>query len=174
MSRKVGPYGGDNGNEWDDGVYDGLRKVYVGEDGDRVSYVEFEYVKGDQSITLSHGIGTKLSLEAKGFDKLVGFRGMSSHDRLNALGAHFAVALAPPLEKLKAKGGKIGKEWDDGIHDNVCKITVTYEGHCVYLVQFKYLNGTTIVTGEAHGKFSPLPTSKTEKIRKPSPTLSII
>lgn len=40
---------------WDDGVYDGVKKVRVGEDSDRVSFVEFEYAKGEQSITHSHG-----------------------------------------------------------------------------------------------------------------------
>lgn len=53
--KQVKPLGGSGGVSWDDGVYEGVKKVCVGEDGERVSYVEFEYGKGGQSITHSHG-----------------------------------------------------------------------------------------------------------------------
>ncbi|KAG7546540.1 Jacalin-like lectin domain [Arabidopsis suecica] len=207
MAKKVGIYGG-IGDEFDDGVYDSVRKVCVGVDGDRVSSVEFEYGKGDQTITLSHGkksseerkefvlghargeyiksvegtydeyfisslmfitsverdrevfgkaVGTKFVLKAKGFDKLVGFRGRSYLGRLNALGAHFAVVLAPPVKKLEAKGGNFGDVWDDGVHDNVRKIKVRRCEESVEMVKFKYVNGTEIVSGDAHGDTSQLP-----------------
>ncbi|CAE6182242.1 unnamed protein product [Arabidopsis arenosa] len=207
MAKKVEIYGG-FGEEFDDGVYDSVRKVCVGVYGDRVSSVEFEYGKGDQSIIRSHGQksqeskefvldhargeyiksvevtshgnglissltfitsverdrevfgkveGTKNFLEAKGFDKLVGFRGRSYLDRLNALGAHFAVVLTPPVKKLEAKGGNFGDEWDDGVHDNVRKITIRRSEGSVEMVKFKYVNGTEIVLGDAHGDTSQLP-----------------
>ncbi|EFH41470.1 jacalin lectin family protein [Arabidopsis lyrata subsp. lyrata] len=143
--------GGSNGVSWDDGAYDGLNKLCVGEDDHCVSSVEFHYVKGNDRITHCHGkdskehgfissltfktsmnrssekfgtpVGTKFKLEAKGLDKIVGFRGRSSVNRINALGANFAVVVVPPVKKLNAKGGVLGKEWDDGIHDDVRMIT---------------------------------------------------
>lgn len=51
MAKKVGPHG----DLFDDGVYDGVKKVCVGEDDGRVSSIEFVYAKGNQSITKSHG-----------------------------------------------------------------------------------------------------------------------
>ncbi|XP_010451258.1 PREDICTED: jacalin-related lectin 45 [Camelina sativa] len=153
--KQVEPHGGIYGDDWDDGVYDCVRKVRVGEDADRVTSVEFVYSNGDQLITHSHGKlqqehdryglissltfktskdrdsevfgkpnGTKFVIMAKGFDKLVGFRGRSFGNRLTALGANFAVVVAPPVKKLEAKGANPGcKEWDDGIHEGVYKIT---------------------------------------------------
>lgn len=53
--KQLEPHGASLGGSWDDGVYDCVRKVCVGEDGDRVSSVEFEYSKGDQLITHCHG-----------------------------------------------------------------------------------------------------------------------
>ncbi|XP_023633810.1 jacalin-related lectin 45 [Capsella rubella] len=188
MSKKVRSFGGDSGDEFDDGVYDIVRKMCVGEDSDRVSSLEIEYGKGNQLITLSHGnklqqhdeggfissltfitsverdreefgkaVGTRFVLEAKGFDKLVGFQGRSFPDRLNALGAHFAVMITPPVKKLEARGGNFGDEWDDGIHDNVCKIKVKQDHESVEMVKFKYVNGTEIVSGEPHGDTSEFP-----------------
>ncbi|EOA18258.1 hypothetical protein CARUB_v10006751mg, partial [Capsella rubella] len=205
MSKKVRSFGGDSGDEFDDGVYDIVRKMCVGEDSDRVSSLEIEYGKGNQLITLSHGnklqqrkefvldyendeyiksvegtyddeggfissltfitsverdreefgkaVGTRFVLEAKGFDKLVGFQGRSFPDRLNALGAHFAVMITPPVKKLEARGGNFGDEWDDGIHDNVCKIKVKQDHESVEMVKFKYVNGTEIVSGEPHDEY---------------------
>ncbi|KAL9813335.1 Jacalin-related lectin 45 [Arabidopsis thaliana] len=151
--------GGSNGVSWDDGAYDRLSKLCVGEDAHCVSSVEFHYVKGNDRITHCHGkdskerncrqddkdgfissltfktsmnrssekfgkpVGTKFQLEAKGFDKIVGFRGRSSVNRINALGANFAVVVVPPVKKLNAKGGVLGNEWDDGIHDDARMIT---------------------------------------------------
>ncbi|CAH8278128.1 unnamed protein product [Arabidopsis lyrata] len=172
--KQLEPQGGSNGVSWDDGAYDGLNKLCVGEDDHCVSSVEFHYVKGNDRITHCHGkdskerkefvlkdqdgeyvksvegtidkdgfissltfktsmnrssekfgtpVGTKFKLEAKGLDKIVGFRGRSSVNRINALGANFAVVVVPPVKKLNAKGGVLGKEWDDGIHDDVRMIT---------------------------------------------------
>lgn len=86
-------------------------------------------------------VGKKFVIEAKGFDKLVGFRGRSSLDRLIALGANFKVLLAPPVRKLDAQGGDFGDEWDDGIHYSVRKIIVTTQGPFVRAVKFEYVSG---------------------------------
>lgn len=96
-------------------------------------------------------VGTEFVLNAKGFDKLVGFRGRSCVDRINALGANFAVVLAPPVKKLEAQGADFGDDWDDGVHDNVRMITVTFHGPCVESVKFEYANGTKTVFGDDHG-----------------------
>ncbi|CDY70857.1 BnaAnng35290D [Brassica napus] len=202
-SQKFEPQGGSDGHSWDDGAYDGLRKVCIGEDGGRVSSVEFVYAKGDQRITHCHGMdsnerkefeleyedgeyiisveGTidddgfvsslifntsmtrsseefgkavannKFFLKPIGFHKLVGFRGRSCVDRINALGANFAVVVAPPVKKLQAQGTNSGEEWDDGIHDNVRMIIVSYGHESVLSVTFEYANGTETVVGDARG-----------------------
>ncbi|CAH8346590.1 unnamed protein product [Eruca vesicaria subsp. sativa] len=54
--KQLEPQGGSNGHSWDDEAYDGLRRVFIGEDGGRVSSVEFVYAKGDQCITHCHGM----------------------------------------------------------------------------------------------------------------------
>ncbi|CAE5967497.1 unnamed protein product [Arabidopsis arenosa] len=53
--KQLEPQGGNGGSAWDDGVYDGVKKILVGQDGNRLSYVKFEYVKGSTSIPHSHG-----------------------------------------------------------------------------------------------------------------------
>ncbi|XP_010434006.1 PREDICTED: jacalin-related lectin 45-like [Camelina sativa] len=210
--KQVKPHGGFFGDAWDDGVYDCVRKVRVGEDADRVTSVEFEYSIGDQLMTHCHGkirqerkefvldyendeyiksiegfydkcgfissltfktsrdrdsevfgkpIGRKFVLMAKGFDKLVGFRGGSYDNRVTALGANFAVVVAPPVKKLEAKGGNPGcEEWDDGIHEGVYKIIVSSEHSVVKSVKFEYVNGYAdgqyqTVNGNDHVKIIP-------------------
>ncbi|XP_010545659.1 PREDICTED: jacalin-related lectin 23 [Tarenaya hassleriana] len=55
LSEKLGAQGGNGGNEWDDGVYHGVRKVYVGRDLSRITYIKFEYDKGGEFETREHG-----------------------------------------------------------------------------------------------------------------------
>lgn len=95
-------------------------------------------------------------LKPIGFHKLVGFRGRSCVDRINALGANFAVVVVPPVKKLQAQGTNSGEEWDDGIHDNVRMITVTYGHESVIAVTFEYANGTETVVGDARGDFDEI------------------
>ncbi|KAG5413688.1 hypothetical protein IGI04_001255 [Brassica rapa subsp. trilocularis] len=202
--KQLEPQGRSDGHSWDDGAYDGLRKVCIGEDGGRVSSVEFVYAKGNECITHCHGrhsnerkqfelryedgeyiisfegttdkdgyisslifntsmdrssdefgkavANNEFFLKPRGFHKLVGFRGRSCVDRINALGANFAVVLAPPVKKLQAQGtNDQGEEWDDGVHDNVRMITVTYRYDCVVSVTFEYANGAETVLGDPHG-----------------------
>nr|QWJ73401.1 myrosinase-binding protein 2-1 [Isatis tinctoria] len=47
--------GGNGGSAWDDGAYDGVRKILVGRGGNFVSYVRFEYAKGERTISHDHG-----------------------------------------------------------------------------------------------------------------------
>ncbi|CAF2070730.1 jacalin-related lectin 45-like [Brassica napus] len=214
--KQLEPQGGSDGHSWDDGAYDGLRKVCIGEDGGRVSSVEFVYAKGDQRITHCHGMDSNerkefeleyedgeyiISVEGTtdddgfvsslifntsmdrsseefgkavannefflkpiGFHKLVGFRGRSCVDRINALGANFAVVVVPPVKKLQAQGTNSGEEWDDGIHDNVRMITVTYGHESVIAVTFEYANGTETVVGDARGDFDEIGDRKEFKL----------
>ncbi|XP_019089417.1 PREDICTED: jacalin-related lectin 45-like [Camelina sativa] len=94
---------------------------------------------------------------AKGFDKLVGFRGMSDDNRVTALGANFAVVVAPPVKKLEAKGGNPGcEEWDDGIHEGVYKIIVSSEHSVVKSAKFEYADRQyQTVNGNDHVKIIP-------------------
>jgi len=57
--KHLEPQGGSNGVSWDDGAYDRLSKLCVGEDAHCVSSVEFHYVKGNDRITHCHGKDSK-------------------------------------------------------------------------------------------------------------------
>ncbi|CAH2058742.1 unnamed protein product [Thlaspi arvense] len=60
MYQKQALCGGQGGREWDDDVYEGVRKVYVGQDLSRITYVKFEYVKEDgQVVTREYGTITQ-------------------------------------------------------------------------------------------------------------------
>ena len=62
--KQLEPQGGDRGYAWDDGVYDGVSKISVTQDGSYLSYVKFKYVKGSTSVRHSHG---KMNQEPKEF-----------------------------------------------------------------------------------------------------------
>ncbi|CAN6827562.1 unnamed protein product [Brassica oleracea var. botrytis] len=47
--------GGNGGSAWDDGAFDGVRKILVGRGGKFVSYVRFEYAKGRGMVPHAHG-----------------------------------------------------------------------------------------------------------------------
>ncbi|XP_019084248.1 PREDICTED: myrosinase-binding protein 2-like [Camelina sativa] len=55
MSEKIGPVGGNNGVVFDDGVFDGVKKITVGNDIDCVSYIKIEYEKDGELVTIEHG-----------------------------------------------------------------------------------------------------------------------
>ncbi|CAH2035270.1 unnamed protein product [Thlaspi arvense] len=48
--RKLAAQGGPGGGPWDDGVYSGVRKVYVGRDECCVTKVKFDYVSADGEL----------------------------------------------------------------------------------------------------------------------------
>ncbi|KFK23807.1 hypothetical protein AALP_AAs58574U000100, partial [Arabis alpina] len=62
--KQLEPLGG-NGYAWDDGVYDGVKKISVGLDINDISYVKFKYAKGSTSIRHSHGKPNKEPQEFK-------------------------------------------------------------------------------------------------------------
>lgn len=59
MSKKVIAYGGSNGQNFDDGVYegtyDGVRKLIVGEDSHGIVYLKIQYVKNGDVVLKEHG-----------------------------------------------------------------------------------------------------------------------
>ncbi|XP_018484139.1 jacalin-related lectin 22-like [Raphanus sativus] len=56
MYKKLAIFGCEGGREWDDDAQEGLRKVYVGQDLSRITYIEFEYVKEDgEVVTREYG-----------------------------------------------------------------------------------------------------------------------
>ena len=55
MSQRVGPMGGNMGVAFDDGVFDGVKKIVVGRDQGCVSYIKIEYEKDAKFETREHG-----------------------------------------------------------------------------------------------------------------------
>ncbi|CAN6886359.1 unnamed protein product, partial [Brassica oleracea] len=50
MVLKLEAQGGKKGNVWDDGVHENVRKVYVGQGQDCISFLKFEYVDGSEVV----------------------------------------------------------------------------------------------------------------------------
>lgn len=70
MYQKLAPCGGEGGREWDDDVYEGVKKVYVGQDLTRITYVKFDYVKEDgQVVTREYGTITQNPKEVLHFSR---------------------------------------------------------------------------------------------------------
>ncbi|CAH2053547.1 unnamed protein product [Thlaspi arvense] len=63
-AKKLPALGADEGTAWDDGAYDGVKKVYVGQAQDGISVVKFVYDKGAEVIIgAEHGNSTLLGFE---------------------------------------------------------------------------------------------------------------
>ncbi|CAH8361444.1 unnamed protein product [Eruca vesicaria subsp. sativa] len=61
---KLDAQGGSGGEVWDDGgVYENVKKVYVGQGDSGVVYVKFDYEKAGKIISLEHGKKTLLGTE---------------------------------------------------------------------------------------------------------------
>ncbi|CAF2094743.1 unnamed protein product [Brassica rapa] len=209
---KLDAQGGTEGLVWDDGSYDAVKTLRICQDDCRITYLEFEYEKAGKSEIFQHGVkgGTpsefvldypdeyiktveatydkpklfqntvitsltfqtskgrtsffgykvdkKFVLEQKD-RRLVGFHGKEG-DAIDALGAYFAPIPAPtpliPAKKLPSVGGNGGVTWDDGVYDDVKKIYVGQGNDGVSFVKFEYIKGTSLVTGDDHGKMTLL------------------
>ncbi|CAN8289537.1 unnamed protein product, partial [Cochlearia groenlandica] len=66
--EKIEAKGGDGGNSWDDGAFDGVRKIYVGLRDKVVSVVKFMYYKEEHTVFGDDHGNNKLLFEAKEFD----------------------------------------------------------------------------------------------------------
>ncbi|CAH8358274.1 unnamed protein product [Eruca vesicaria subsp. sativa] len=63
-AKKLPALGADLGTAWDDGAYDGVKKVYVGQAQDGISVVKFVYDKGTEDVVgAEHGTSTLLGFE---------------------------------------------------------------------------------------------------------------
>jgi len=64
QTKKLEAKGGDGGTTWDDGAFDGIRKVSVGQTYDGIGAVKFVYNKGSSEIIGDeHGKSTLLGFE---------------------------------------------------------------------------------------------------------------
>ncbi|KAG7577474.1 Kelch repeat type 1 [Arabidopsis thaliana x Arabidopsis arenosa] len=64
MAKKLEAKGGETGDVWDDGVYENVRKVYVGQGQYGIAFVKFEYVNGSQVVVGDeHGTKTELGVD---------------------------------------------------------------------------------------------------------------
>ncbi|ESQ34825.1 hypothetical protein EUTSA_v10007145mg [Eutrema salsugineum] len=53
-----GPWGGNGGKPWDDGVYSGIKQIFVTREKDAISSVQVEYDRNGQSVwSIKHGGG---------------------------------------------------------------------------------------------------------------------
>lgn len=63
-AKKLPAVGGNGGVTWDDGVYDGVKRILVGQGNDGVAFVKFEYSKGKDLVSGDdHGKMTLLGTE---------------------------------------------------------------------------------------------------------------
>ncbi|CAH8260706.1 unnamed protein product [Arabidopsis lyrata] len=64
MAQKLEAKGGETGDVWDDGAYENVRKVYVGQGQYGIAFVKFEYFNGSQVVVGDeHGKKTELGVE---------------------------------------------------------------------------------------------------------------
>ncbi|EOA33933.1 hypothetical protein CARUB_v10021427mg [Capsella rubella] len=66
-AEKLRPQGGYRGSSWDDGVYDDVRKIYVGKCENGIAFLKFVYDK-DTRMVIGDDHGNKTPLEIKEFD----------------------------------------------------------------------------------------------------------
>ncbi|CAH2047874.1 unnamed protein product [Thlaspi arvense] len=66
-AEKLRPQGGLRGDSWDDGVFEGVRKLYVGQDDNGVAFLKVVYGK-DTKMVIGEDHGHKTPLDVKEFD----------------------------------------------------------------------------------------------------------
>ncbi|XP_018490697.2 myrosinase-binding protein 2 [Raphanus sativus] len=66
-SKKLTAVGGDEGASWDDGAFDGVKKIQVGQNNDGVSFVAVEYENGSQKV-VGDGHGKQSALGVETFE----------------------------------------------------------------------------------------------------------
>ncbi|CAD5314420.1 unnamed protein product [Arabidopsis thaliana] len=109
MSQKVVAQGGSGGYCWNDGIFDGVKKVIVGRDDYCVTFVKFKYVKDSAVEVHKHGVVNQTPQESSW------------------------------PKKLDAQGGPGGGTWDDGDNNDIRKIYVGKDEACVTAIKFEYV-----------------------------------
>ncbi|KAL9302178.1 Jacalin-related lectin 22 [Arabidopsis thaliana] len=168
MYRKLALCGGEGGQEWDDDVYEGVRKVYVGQDLNRITYIKFEYVQEDgEVVTTEYGTTNQhpkefviqypdehiIAVEGSYhqvaliatevitsliFKTSKGFHGRAG-DAVDALGVYFVLDTTPfPLYKLDAQGGTDGRVWDDGSYDGIKTLRIDQDNSRITYLEVEY------------------------------------
>ncbi|CAL9244262.1 unnamed protein product [Arabidopsis halleri] len=140
---------------WDDGVFERVSSITVGENGNSLSYISFDYVKGNESFT--HSLGSIPLTELKKVFVLEEGECLLSVEGTSNVGSVVSatkvcltsltfqtsngrnLAIRPPFKLLQAIGRNIGEKWDDGIHGNVCRIRVQ-RGVLVNFIKFQYVD----------------------------------
>ncbi|ESQ30245.1 hypothetical protein EUTSA_v10012374mg [Eutrema salsugineum] len=142
-----------DGEPWDDGTFEGVRKFDVDYPNEVITSVEgtlynektstwvssltFKTSKGRSSPTFGRETKSKFVLESKDC-ALVGFHGRFDSS-IRALGAYFRqVPPAPDTEKLEARGGNGGASWDDGVSNGIRFIYVGENELGIAFVKFVY------------------------------------
>ncbi|KAL0696679.1 hypothetical protein Bca4012_063859 [Brassica carinata] len=141
MSKRVGPVGNYLGDAFDDGVFDGVKKIIVSVEGSPyncISMIKIEYEKDGKLESRQHGTVRGELKEGQYGEKLLGFFGRSGQ-ALDAIGAYFG-----PL------GGNKGNKFDDGILDGVKKITAAADEYSVTYIKIEYENNGKVEVRE-HG-----------------------
>ncbi|KAG2285279.1 hypothetical protein Bca52824_044883 [Brassica carinata] len=153
---KLEAQGGKEGSVWDDGCFDGVRTVRVGQDDCRITYLEFEYVKGARFETRHHGVKGETQSEF-----VVNF--MNEHITLveatydNPKLFRNTVITSLKFETSRGRtaifGYEVGKKFVLGQNGKI-KIGLYEEG--IAFVKFVYIKGNGLVTGDDHGKITSL------------------
>ncbi|EOA28683.1 hypothetical protein CARUB_v10024908mg [Capsella rubella] len=156
------------GETFDDGVYDGISKVTIGDhETYGVVYMKIEYIKDGDVVEKQHGnmrgeeitelvfavdhpdeYITELFAFHLGADgkKFAGLHGRAG-DVIHALGGHFDMVSSAhtPMPSVP-KGGNYGTTWDDGAYDEgVKKLWVGESDRHLSYIKFQYCNGDILV-----------------------------
>ncbi|VVB00507.1 unnamed protein product [Arabis nemorensis] len=87
--RKLDAIGGDEGVVWDDGVFDDVRKIDIGDYENGVSHFKTEYNKDSKPISHQHGKDSMVPHEEEGH-KIVGFHGKIGDTWVHQIGVYVA------------------------------------------------------------------------------------
>jgi L,D-peptidoglycan transpeptidase YkuD (ErfK/YbiS/YcfS/YnhG family) len=123
----------------------------------RVRSLMFKTSKGRTSPIFGKVAARKFVFESNG-SALIGFHGRAAA-AVDAIGAYFSPLILsapapppPPAEKLQAKGGNGGNQWDDlADHDHVTKIYVQGGQEGIQYVKFDYVKNGQPQSGSVHG-----------------------
>ncbi|KAH9606049.1 hypothetical protein KSS87_006686 [Heliosperma pusillum] len=146
-----GPWGGDSGTIFDDGIYTGVREIQITRSGGLVS-IRVCYDHNGKAVWGKRNGGTAgLKLDKVAW----GVPSDPAPYQLRPVGGEggrpWEGAPSEPMSESGPWGGEGGKPWDDGVYRGVRKVLIT-RGDAICSVQFEYdLNGRFVWT-PVHGK----------------------
>lgn len=105
-----GPWGGDGGKPWDDGVYTGIKQVYITR-GDVINSIQVEYDRGGQSVwSTRHGSSGEKTNRIKFDYPNEVFNCISGYISSAALDGKNKVVKSLTLHTTRGKYGPFGEE----------------------------------------------------------------